>query len=49
MAKEGDKEFIVYDGKESKRYDEAGMPIAVNGKLVFIAMNNGKWYIVWWK
>ena len=48
VVEEG-KNFIVYDGKESKRYDESGMPIAVNGKLVFIAMNNGKWYIVWWK
>lgn len=48
LAKKDNKGFIVYDGKEGKRYDyvEFEYLTEINGKLVFAAKKNDVWYIV---
>ncbi|OYT54434.1 MAG: hypothetical protein B6U72_02620 [Candidatus Altiarchaeales archaeon ex4484_2] len=47
IAEEGGKCFIVYGGRViGKEYDPAWSPVEVDGKLVFTAERNNRWFIV---
>lgn len=39
------KNFIIYNGNESKEYDGTSNIVSVNGKLAYLASKNGNFYI----
>lgn len=44
---EGIKSVIVYDGKEiGREYDTVGFPMEIDGKLAYVALVNGRKYMV---